>query len=60
MKILNIEKASEQKILENKEIATMIGAFGCNFGDDFDLSKLRYHKIIIMADADNHTLSHYM
>lgn len=52
MKILNIEKASEQKILENKEIATMIGAFGCNFGDDFDLSKLRYHKIIIMADAD--------
>ena len=52
MKILNIEKASETKILENEEISTMIGAFGCNYGEDFDISKLRYHKIIIMADAD--------
>lgn len=39
-------------MLENEEIATMIGAFGCNYGEDFDISKLRYHKIIIMADAD--------
>lgn len=39
-------------MLENEEIATMIGAFGCNYGEDFDISKLRYQKIIIMADAD--------
>lgn len=55
MKILNIEKATEAKILANEEISTMIGAFGCGYGEDFDISKLRYHKIIIMADADKHT-----
>ena len=55
-KILNVEKASINKILENAEIKTMINAFGCGFsegyGNDFDISKLRYDKIIIMADAD--------
>ena len=55
-KILNVEKASMDKILANAEIKTMINAFGCGFsegyGNDFDISKLRYDKIIIMADAD--------
>lgn len=55
-KILNVEKASIDKVLVNAEIKTMINAFGCGFsegyGNDFDISKLRYDKIIIMADAD--------
>lgn len=55
-KILNVEKASIDKVLANAEIKTMIYAFGCGFsegyGNDFDISKLRYDKIIIMADAD--------
>ena len=55
-KILNVEKASIDKILANAEIKTMINAFNCGFsegyGNDFDISKLRYDKIIIMADAD--------
>ncbi|MDY4694270.1 MAG: DNA gyrase subunit B [Blautia sp.] len=55
-KILNVEKASMDKILANAEIKTMINAFGCGFsegyGNDFDISKLRYDKIVIMADAD--------
>ena len=55
-KILNVEKASMDKVLANAEIKTMINAFGCGFsegyGNDFDISKLRYDKIIIMADAD--------
>lgn len=55
-KILNVEKASIDKVLANAEIKTMINAFGCGFsegyGNDFDISKLRYNKIIIMADAD--------
>lgn len=55
-KILNVEKASIDKILANAEIKTMINAFGCGFsegyGNDFDISKLRYNKIVIMADAD--------
>ncbi len=55
-KILNVEKASIDKVLGNAEIKTMINAFGCGFsegyGNDFDITKLRYDKIIIMADAD--------
>ncbi len=55
-KILNVEKATMDKVLANAEIKTMINSFGCGFsegyGNDFDISKLRYNKIIIMTDAD--------
>lgn len=51
-KILNVEKAKLENILSNQEIRTMISTFGCGTKDDYDESKLNYHKIIIMTDAD--------
>ena len=51
-KILNVQKARLNRVLENAEIKAMITAFGCGIGDDFDESKLRYDKIICMTDAD--------
>lgn len=51
-KILNVEKASLEKILVNNEIKSMIATFGCGIGEEFDISKIRYDKIIILTDAD--------
>ncbi|WP_268812612.1 DNA topoisomerase (ATP-hydrolyzing) subunit B [Embleya scabrispora] len=51
-KILNVEKARVDKILDNQEIQALISAFGTGVHDDFDIDRLRYHRIILMADAD--------
>ncbi len=51
-KILNVEKARINKIFENEEITTMITAIGTNVGEEFDIGKARYHKLVIMTDAD--------
>lgn len=51
-KVLNVERARLDKVLSNKEIISMIQAFGTGIGEEFDLGALRYHKIVIMTDAD--------
>lgn len=51
-KILNVQKAQIHRIYENAEIGNMIAAIGAGFGEDFDIAKIRYHKIVIMTDAD--------
>lgn len=51
-KILNVEKTRLDRVLMNEEIKNMITAFGCGIGEDFDLNKLRYHRIVCMTDAD--------
>jgi DNA gyrase subunit B len=51
-KILNVEKARIDRVMANTEVQALISAFGAGIGDDFDAEKLRYHKIVLMADAD--------
>jgi len=51
-KILNVEKARLNKIFENEEITTLVTAIGTNVGEEFDIARLRYHKLVIMTDAD--------
>lgn len=51
-KVINVEKARLDKVLANNEIGTMITALGAGFGTDFNIAKIRYHKIVLMADAD--------
>ena len=51
-KILNVQKAQIHRIFDNAEIGNMINAIGAGFGEDFDIAKIRYHKIVIMTDAD--------
>jgi len=51
-KILNVERARPDRMLKNTEIQTLIQAIGAGFGDDFDLDKIRYHKVILLCDAD--------
>ena len=51
-KLLNVEKARLDKILQNKEIQSLVAAVGCGIGEDFDVIKARYHRVVIMTDAD--------
>ena len=51
-KITNIEKTSVDKIMDNEEVQSIFAALGCGYGDTFDISKLRYHKVVILTDAD--------
>src|SRR5262249_49555691 len=52
-KVLNAEQASALKILANKELQDIVSALGCGIGKDFDITKLRYHKIFLLMDADS-------
>jgi DNA gyrase subunit B/topoisomerase-4 subunit B len=52
-KVLNAEQASTSKVLSNKELQDVVSALGCGFGADFDVTKLRYHKIFLLMDADS-------
>jgi DNA gyrase subunit B/topoisomerase-4 subunit B len=52
-KVLNVQSASDAKVLENKELSDLVTALGCGLGKNFDLSKLRYGRIILLADADS-------
>ncbi|MCH7975094.1 MAG: DNA gyrase subunit B [Bacteroidetes bacterium] len=52
-KVLNAEQATRQKVLDNKELSNIVDALGCGLGEDLDLSKLRYHKVILLMDADS-------
>jgi len=52
-KVLNAEQASTSKVLSNKELQDLVSALGCGFGADFDITKLRYHKIFLLMDADS-------
>ena len=52
-KVLNVESASLAKVLENKELSDLVTALGCGLGKAFDLDRLRYHKVIVLADADS-------
>ena len=51
-KILNVERSRIDKMLNNTEVQALIAAIGGGFGEDFDIEKIRYHKIILLADAD--------
>jgi DNA gyrase subunit B len=51
-KLLNVEKARLDKVLQNKEIQSLVAAVGCGIGEEFDVSKARYHRVVIMTDAD--------
>ncbi|MCH7638745.1 MAG: DNA gyrase subunit B, partial [Bacteroidetes bacterium] len=52
-KVLNAEQAGKQKVLDNKELSNIVDALGCGLGEDLDLNKLRYHKVILLMDADS-------
>ena len=51
-KVLNAEQATRAKVLANKELSNIVDALGCGLGEDLDVSKLRYHKVILLMDAD--------
>ena len=51
-KILNVERSRIDKMLNNTEVQALISAIGAGFGDEFDIEKIRYHKIVLLADAD--------